>query len=342
MSESGGPKLDPELFASLEATLLGQRPHLARPEVMERAGVSYERAHELWLSLGFSPPTSDDERIFTDADVEAVGMLGGLIETGLIDARVEYALTRSMGRSFARLAEWEIAEVAATLLDNDQPIDIDQVDAIIEVVMPTLEKLQNYVWRRHLAGAAGRLLLNATSDEAAEMTVGFADIVGYTRRTRSLRATELPEMVELFESTVTTVISDHGGRIIKTIGDEVLFVADDPLAAARIALNLVAAHEANEEFPQVRVGLAHGRVLSRLGDVFGEVVNIASRLTSIARPGKILTDREMADILKEHEDEFRMRRAPTRPVKGYSRLETWALKLPKSAGTPDPAPADSA
>jgi adenylate cyclase len=175
------------------------------------------------------------------------------------------------------------------------------------------------------------------------MTVGFADIVGYTRRTRSLTADELGGMVERFESTVTSVIADHGGRIIKTIGDEVLFVADDPVSAGRIALLLTSAHEDDPEFPQVRVGMAQGNVLSRLGDVFGEVVNIASRLTSIARPGRILTNRELADVLRDHPGEFRVRRAPTRPVKGYTRLETWALKRPKkdaaadTDSTPDPA-----
>ncbi|MDT0200877.1 adenylate/guanylate cyclase domain-containing protein [Nocardioides sp. AE5] len=325
--EAVGP--DPELFAALEATLLGQAPHLTRPEVLERAGVSFEHAHGLWLSLGFPPPESDESRVFTDADVEAIRMLGGLIDGGLVDSRLEFALTRSMGRSFARLAEWEIAEVGAAVLASDEALALDRVDAIVEAALPTLEKLQNYVWRRHLAAAAGRLLLQATTEESTLMAVGFADIVGYTRRTRSLDAEELGEMVEHFEEGVNLLIAEHGARIIKTIGDEVLFVCDDPVAAARLGLALVMAHEEDEEFPEIRVGMAHGQVLSRLGDVFGEVVNIAARLTSLARPGRILINRDLADLVRAHDEEFRVRRAPSRPVKGYSRLETWALKQPK-------------
>ena len=122
-------------------------------------------------------------------------------------------------------------------------------------------------------------------------------------------------------------MTNHRGRVIKTIGDEVLFVADDPVDAARIALGLVEAED--EGFPEVRVGLAYGDVVSRLGDVFGPVVNIASRLTSLARPGRVLLDREMHEVLKPLTDEFRVRRARTATVRGYIRLDTWALKAPK-------------
>ncbi|KRF19156.1 hypothetical protein ASG90_04220 [Nocardioides sp. Soil797] len=321
------------MFAALEATLLGQAPHLSRLDVIAQTGVTPERARDLWLSLGFPSPASDDEVLFTDEDVEAVRLLGDLVDGGIVDPRTEFALTRSMGRSFSRLAEWEIAEVAAMLVQHQIPLDMAEIEPIIARTLPTLTSLQEYVWRRHLANAAGRLLLNADAD-AVVQTVGFADIVGYTRRTRSLSAEELADMVERFESTVNTVISDHGGRIIKTIGDEVLFVVDDQVAAGHIALALAGAHKADEEFPEVRVGMAHGRVLARLGDVFGETVNIASRLTSIARPGRVLANRELAEALKERESEFRVRRARTTPVKGYSRLETWAIKEPKAARTP--------
>ena len=83
----------------------------------------------------------------------------------------------------------------------------------------------------------------------------------------------------------------------------------------------------------MRVGAAYGAVLRRLGDVFGEPVNIASRLTSIARPGRVLVDRELAEALRPHEEEFRLRRVRGISVKGYSRLETWALKRPRGPRT---------
>jgi adenylate cyclase len=324
------PHVDPtELFEVLERAILGHTRHLTRTDVSSEAGVPAEHADALWRALGFTAATSDDEVRFVDADVEALRLLGSLLEAGLIAERSEYALARSMGRSFARLAEWEISEIAAMVLDDPDRLDLGVMEGLILTVVPKVEQLQNYIWRRHLANAAGRLLLQPTSGAGGvRMAVGFADIVGYTRQSRSLTAVELAELVETFESTVATVISDHGGRVIKTIGDEVLFAADDRHTAARIALELADGHTADEMFPEVRVGVAYGDVLRRLGDVFGEVVNIASRLTSLARPGRVLMNREMAEGLMEDE-EFRVRRARTSTVKGYTRLETWALKRPK-------------
>lgn len=324
------PALDPAAFAAVEGALLGAEPHLTRRQVLERAGVSAERADRLWLSLGFSPPSSDDEVRFTDDDVEALGTLTSLVDSGVVDPATEYALTRSMGRSFSRLAEWEIAEIGAHALGDLSDVDAPVLEEFVAQMLPMVERLQNYVWRRHLASAAGRLLLEAVAEEGAvQMATGFADIVGFTRRSRSLDPGELAAMVEAFENTVTQVIADHGGRVIKTIGDEVMFVADDPVAAGRIALRLADGHVLDEEFPEVRVGVAYGPVLRRLGDVFGEVVNIASRLTSLARPGRVLVDRSLADELRPLAQEFRVRRARTTAVKGYSRLDTWALKRPK-------------
>src|SRR3546814_15334381 len=115
-----------------------------------------------------------------------------------------------MGRSFARLVEWEISELAARLVDPGRILDMEQLDAIIAATMPHIEQLQNYVWRRHLASAAGRLLLNASAEEATEMAVGFAAVVGYTPRTSSPTAAGIPEHVERLASPVHSVNSKHG------------------------------------------------------------------------------------------------------------------------------------
>jgi adenylate cyclase len=92
---------------------------------------------------------------------------------------------------------------------------------------------------------------------------------------------------------------------------------------------LAEGHSLDPLVPRVRVGVAYGAVLRRLGDVYGEVVNVASRLTTLARPGRVLVNRDMADVLAE-EAEFRVRRARTTAVKGYSRLETWSLRENRS------------
>ncbi len=200
--------LSPRVYESIEAALLGQRPHLTRPEVLERTGVGLDRAHALWQSLGFPAPSSDDEVLFTDDDVAALKTLTALVDDGLVDPRTEYALTRSMGRSFARLAEWEITEVAMfALTTGGEDLDDAAVEALLAGALPAVEQLQNYIWRRHLASAIGRLLTTSRAENAVPMAVGFADIVGFTRRSRGLSTDELAAMVETFEATATAVVS---------------------------------------------------------------------------------------------------------------------------------------
>ncbi|GDY76620.1 hypothetical protein SAV31267_061050 [Streptomyces avermitilis] len=116
------------------------------------------------------------------------------------------------------------------------------------------------------------------------LAVGFADLVGFTRLTRRMEEEELGELVEAFETTAADLVAAHGGRLIKTLGDEVLYAADDAGVAAEIALRLIETMANDETMPELRVGIAFGTVTTRMGDVFGTTVNLASRLTSIA-PG---------------------------------------------------------
>ena len=123
------------------------------------------------------------------------------------------------------------------------------------------------------------------------MAVCFVDIVGYTTHSKALEEYELVAWIEGFEQVATGTVVDHGGRVIKTIGDEILFTTDDPAAAAEIALALTdRGGDEDDPFPPVRAGIAYGLVVSRLGDVFGPTVNIAARLTSVARPGTVVLD----------------------------------------------------
>jgi adenylate cyclase len=104
-----------------------------------------------------------------------------------------------------------------------------------------------------------------------------------------------------------------------------MFVADDPGSIAEIGIQLAEQVPTNKDLPEVRVGLAYGTVLSRLGDVYGEPVNLASRLTSIARPGSVLVDRDLAAAL-DGDERWRLRRVPPRPVRGYALLQPMRLR----------------
>ena len=311
----------------LERYLLGGPRTLTRLEVAERAGVPSERSETLWRALGFSR-LSDDDVYFGEADVHALQVARDLFAIGLVDQDQEAALVRTLGRSYARLAEWQ-TRLFADVFSLTEEVGPDVLQTFLEQYVPMIEELQGYVWRRALLAAAGRMLLHPAAEEGVLEVVGFADIVGYTSQSRRLTGTELEELVEHFEAVALAVVTDHEGRIIKTIGDEILFVADDAEQAARIALALVEASDSDEAFPRIRVGMAYGPVLERLGDVYGSVVNLASRLTTVARPGRVLIDRELREELRET-DEFVVRRMRRTSVKGFDRLEPYLLRRSES------------
>lgn len=320
-------ELDPqEIFDVVELHLLGSHPTMTGAQIAAEVGIPMEVARQRWRSLGFTA-VGDDVVAFTEADLEAMRLTQRMHDLGMIHPEDEAALIRTLGRSFARLAEWQITMLARTIDTTD--LDADGLAAVMEGVTPVIEQVQNYIWRRHTLSAASRLLLapQVEDETGAATAIGFADIVGYTRQTRSLSQDELASLVEHFEARALAIINEHGGRIIKTIGDEILFAADSAADAARIALDLVEENLEDEDFPQLRVGVAWGQVLHRLGDVFGPTVNIASRLTSIARPGRVLVDKDLMEAI-EGDDSFKLRRMRRMSVKGYRRLEPWALRRP--------------
>ena len=354
-----------DIAADVERSLLGAKRSLTRLEVAAKAGMSIELAEELWGQLGF-PHTDDEDVAFTKTDVKALKTTGDLIAMGILEEDSQAALVRTWGRSFARLAEWQVSLLAGLALETDDPQA--SLDELLTKVLPQVEWLQNYVWRRHLASAADRLLSSVPghADELA-LAVLFVDIVGYTSESKKLSEHDLVDWVEYFEDETSRLATSIGGRVIKTIGDEVLLVVDDLWAAADLALTLTERGADDEDrYPQVRAGLAWGPVTPRLGDVFGPTVNLASRLTSVARPGSVLIDRTAFEVLTEQEDpetasqgislgkiidraadeladlspfaehgQFRFRRMRRISVKGYRHLEPWVLRRAKEKPTGD-------
>lgn len=319
--------LDPQQVVELlETKLLGSAPTMTRLQIADAIGIDPEVSKQRWRSLGFTA-VDDDEVAFTEADLEALRLTERMHELGLINEDDEAALTRTIGRSFARLAEWQLDLLGNTI--DPTVLDADEFGAVIDEVIPLIDEVQRYIWRRHIISAASRALLAPPVEDADGVctAIGFADIVGYTRQTRSLSTDEIATLVEGFEARALAIITAHEGRIIKTIGDEILYAADSAAAAAHIALELVEANNEDENFPQLRVGVAWGPVLNRLGDVFGPTVNVASRLTSLARPGRVLVDKALAESI-ESDPDFKLRRMRRVSVKGYRRLEPWVLRRP--------------
>ena len=301
-----------------------------------------ERAKRLWVAMGFAESDDPDAVMYTRGDVQALRTIGRLVDEGVITPEMEVSVTRALGQSLSRLAEWQVglmtnfigARLGEAVADTpeDSAVDVDAVSAevsgMVKGLLPTIEALQAYVWRRHLAANAGRALFGPGEHVARQrLVVGFADIVGYTSLTRQLGIEELDNLIERFESTAMDVIAEGHGWVVKTVGDEVMFAVQEPTDAARIALELQDRVIADEVLPGIRVGMAAGDVLVRFGDAFGSVVNIAARLTSVAKPDTILLDTEMAEVIKDA-PEFRVKPMRTVRVRGLHRLHPYTLRRP--------------
>ncbi|EGJ73795.1 putative adenylate cyclase [Streptomyces sp. Tu6071] len=352
-AETGADQADaPGAHPSLEEALLGGARRWTRREVAELAGIPGERTERIWKALGF--PTADDKaRVFTDADVEALRVGERLIAAGLMTEHSETAMARALGHHLSRLAEWQVDTLLAWLEPDDLPEGGEGALATHALaLLPEMELLQRHVWRRHLAArtqraraetrygssaARGTRPARAASSSASRaehlppgdaglrtLAVGFTDMVGYTRLTRAPSSTDFMRVLDSFEELTSSAVVDGGGRSVKTIGDEILYVCESPAAAASIALEL-AAGSGTGQLPTVRTGLAYGEVLHRFGDVYGAVVNVAARLTSLARSGTVLIDTALASELHgcAHYELTALRPVS---VRGYSRLRPTLLK----------------
>jgi len=329
-TDRAGPERWAQARERIEDLLLGGPRTMTRGEVQERTGFSPEHTSRLWSSLGF-PATPDDVRGFAEADVDALELSGRLLEEDTFDEAEELAVARALGQGLGRLAEWQATLVRRTIADAGLAHDPDAIADAVEALVPTLERLQSYVWRRHLAVTAGRMLstlANPDGDGTAEnrVVVGFADIVGFTSLSRTIDEVELRALLERFETVSAEVVARRRGRIVKTLGDEILFVCERVEDAVDIAFRLHEEVTGGEERLTLRVGLALGEVLPRYGDVYGPVVNIASRLTSEARPGTVLVDEDLSEALRASDLDLEIRSVPGVAVRGYRHLRPHVVR----------------
>lgn len=317
------------LFERVEATVLGGSRKYTPAQVAELAGVPRDEARSLWQALGFAT-VGEDDAVYTDGDVEALKLVTDLRACGFEDDQLVAAMTRLFGQTFSRLASWQ-GQLLLEML-ADRPDILGSEDAVVDLVDhvgPVMERLQSYAWRRQLVAFFARVAARATVDVStslsSELAIGFVDMSGFTSLTRRATEQELRELLDTFESFATDIVGSHGGRIVKTIGDEVLFQAEDAGNAAEIALEMIETAAADERMPDLRAGLAVGPVVSRLGDVYGSTVNIASRLTSLGRPGWVLVDRAMHDALRD-DARFHLKSRRPESVRGFHHLHPWRLR----------------
>jgi adenylate cyclase len=313
---------DPE---ELERAIVGAVPTLTGEEVATAAGLTTQQAQRLWRALGF--PEADGASAFTTADQEALVRVAAIVEEGNLQFDTIVRMTRAVGQTMDRLAEWEVATLASLLDRHDtQTSKRDEALRLVKTIGPHFEELLTYVWRRHLLAAVTRVesLEGADDEQVAEATVGFADLVSFSALTNRLAEHEIGDLVEVFEGRSHDVVSLHRGRVVKTLGDSVLFIAPSPAEGIEIAWDIVKVIGGDARLPDVRVGVVTGSVVLRMGDVYGPAVNLAARLVGVARRNRVITDSHTAAALDRELYEARV--LPARPVRGFGEMEPVAVR----------------
>ena len=300
-------------------------------EVSNETGLPLAVLKRMWRALGFLEP-DDDDALLTELDLGAARDLRQLLDLGVTDPDTALQLARVLGSSMARVAEASLLRGADALgAADDDVAAADAFAAVAEQTLPAMARLLEFAWRRHMQAVARRaVLLRAAVRDAGSgpvVAVGFADMVGFTLLSQHLGGDELAVVVRRFEEISYDVVAAHGGRVVKTIGDEVMFVVSDSAAAARIGLDLAAAYADDDLLGDVRVGLAAGPVLVRDGDYFGATVNLAARIVQIAEPGTVLVSDDLHTMLEAcAAGEFGGGPLRPRVLKDVGRVQLWSCR----------------
>jgi adenylate cyclase len=296
----------------------GPASHSAE-EIAEKTGVEREFLDRLWRSLGM-PLADPDQRVFTDADLEAAERVKSFMDLG-IEPQAILEIGRVASRSMANLAEAinvAFRDTFARPDDDEQTLAVRYAEASRELTPllgPMLEHILNVQQRSLIRQAAvdtGALAAGEVPG-AEEMTFCFADLVGFTSLGESVGADELGAVAERLEEMAVEV-AEPPVRLIKTIGDAVMLGSRDTDALLNAALRLVEAADAeSESIPPLKAGVARGEAIGRAGDWYGHPVNLASRITGVARPGSVLAAEEVKEAV---EGEYQWSFAGARRIKG--------------------------
>ena len=289
------------------------------PEAAERAGVPEALLLRFHRLLGLPEPGPQD-RVFSDDDVAAAKATDMFLASGLSeDAILE--ITRVLGESMARLAATTTAGfVEAFLQPGDSERDVAQrFEKLARQLTPAIEPVLTAAYGAHLRESVARGMIGREERAAGhvgaaqEVAVCFADLVGFTRLGGEVEVQELGNVAGKL-ARIAAEVTEPPVRLVKTIGDAAMFVSPEPAALVAAALSLVEATEA-AELPSLRAGIAFGEAYLRSGDFYGHSVNLASRVTGVARPDSVLCTKEVRDRASEQFDwsfagRFRLKGVP--------------------------------
>lgn len=309
---------------TLELTLRGPEA-VPFEEAARAAGLTPPEAARLWRALGFPDPLESPPRM-SPGQIATLRVLAGT--RSLLGDEAALELAPVIGGSMAKLAEAIVdsfrINVEMPRRHRGEPTSqiVEDYSRTAAAVIPPLIDAIGDVLVGHIV-AVGRANWALDAQRAAitrDLVIGFADLVGYTRAAQQLGPAELAGAIRRFEASSGEVIARHGGRLVKLIGDEVMFVIEDPGRAVELANDLLHEEAVDHRLPGIRIGLAAGPVVSHHGDYYGDVVNLAARLVKAAAPGTALVSESLESVGE----------APLElpPLKGYDRpIRAWRLGL---------------
>ena len=276
--------------------------------------------HRLWHAFGLSDAGDVPSPVTPDA-ADAVRVMALLAHGVGEESALGFA--RVVGASTAQLADAlsSLTRVGVEVPQRDSGTPYSEVVreycSLAKELLPTLWDSIAAVFRRHLVLFSNQQWAIDASGVAVthDRTIGFVDLVGSTEVLRNLSVAELAQRVDLFEQLVWDVVVAAGGRVVKLIGDEAMFVVTDPDAGCRLAVELV------ERSPHpVRVGIAHGAVVALRGDYYGPTVNLAARLVAVATPEAVVASESVQQALED--GQFVFDSYPTGPLRGFPDVTT--------------------
>lgn len=334
--EPDRPKVRSRTVDLYQKMLLGGPPTLTRADLAERSGMPLELVREYLLAMGFQPEPEDRIR-YTELDLQAFENWAKAVAKNDLSLESAASLTRAQSHLSDRLVLWEIE---ALVEDAERRLGVDDTAARVVVVnemqhlIAPLEEQMIYAWRRQMYDLIERMTrdIGRRGREHSKRrfplrrTLGFVDMVSYTSESNLLGGS-LVDLVERFEYLCRTAVTAAGGRVVKMIGDSVLFIADDLEGGLRVVTELLETLETSEGMLKVRASIVSGDVFSRSGDVFGPPVNLAARLVDVAPVGSILTDAPTAAAIDTSDlrSEYSVQPYPSRMLRGLGRVFPFVL-----------------
>lgn len=304
------------LLAGRRVNLGGSTP-LSLRDIATRTEEPIDTLARIWRAAGFAEP-DPDEPMFTEASLELLQLFRTATEIYGEDVTIQ--LARVIGSSIARIADAEVTafvqNIAAPLAQERNELAIAQAHVQLASLNPLLAKTLDLGHRYHCEAALRRVALVPGTGQGQSLAVGFADLVGFTGLSQSLPTRELAAAISEFESRAHETVTGAGGRVIKLIGDEVMFVAEGSSDGCEIALRLVEVFRNDEVLPPARGGLAFGETIAQEGDYFGPTVNLAARATKLAQPEKVLVPESLTRQVVEPSG-FSFQRIGPRDLKGF-------------------------